>query len=227
MKNNAMNCLPVKQAQKTLAWVVALFLATAAAKAAPDPREIMTNVREIIQAQETSVSGQLRTGAQKTPFSLKQEGGVSVYRFTSPAETIHVTFDDKGSSIDGVKDPRAAIRGSILSYDDLALRFLYWKDIQYVGQEKIRSLPCWHLRLTPSSRASQYAIVHLWVNVQTGAFLRADAYDWEGNKVKQFQVISTQSVGNKRFLRQMRIQNMRPSDPMAETITYLEINEAK
>lgn len=222
-----MNCLPVKQAQKTLAWIAAIFLATASARAAPNPHEIIASVREIIQAQETAVSGQLRTGSQRIPFSLKQEGGVSVYRFINPSEIIRVTFDDAGSSIDGVKDPKAPIRGSILSYDDLALRFLYWKNIQYVGQEKIRSLPCWHLRLTPSTRGSQYAIVHLWVNVQTGAFLRADAYDWEGNKVKQFQVISTQTIGNKRFLRQMRIQNMKPADPMAETITYLEIESPK
>lgn len=222
-----MNCLPVKQAQKALARIAVFLLTITTATAAPDPREILNSVREIIQAQETSVSGQLRTGSQRIPFSLVQENGISVYRFANPDETIRVTFNDSGASINGVKNPKTPIRGSILTYDDLALRFLYWKSIQYVGQEKIRSLPCWHLRLTPPDRSAQYAIVHLWVNVQTGAFLKADAYDWGGNKVKQFQVISTQTIGDKRFLRQMRIQNMKPSDPTAETITYLEIDAAK
>lgn len=214
-----MNSSLLKQALK---FSGLFLLALGTLRAEPTAPEILARVKTLIQAQTAAVQGKLRTGAETVPFSLHQADGASVYQFQNPAETIRVTFGDVGSQITGVDDPKKFVRGSILSYDDLALRFLYWTDTKILGSEKIRSLPCWQLRLAPPSRQSTYGVVHLWVNKQSGAFLRADAFDWNGDRIRRFEVLSTQQIDGRLMLKKMRIEDLKSAEPR---ITYLEISD--
>ena len=222
-----------KQARKTVparfrglvaASVIALQLAAVFSVEAKSGPEILAEAREMIRAQDVSLTGKLRTGPRNVPFSLTQRGGVSTYVFRDPTETITVSLGDLGVRITGAESTATPIRNSVLTYDDLALRFLYWTRIEEQGTEKLRSLPCWKLRLDAPDQASPYAFVKLWVNQQSGAFLQAQAFDWNGVLTKQFDVVSTQTIGGRYFLKSMKIQRLGAVPKGSETLSYLEID---
>ena len=51
-----------------------------------------------------------------------------------------------------------------ITYEDLALKFLYWPDARVVGEESVRSRRCWKIELQAPSHDSQYSGVMLWVD---------------------------------------------------------------
>jgi len=225
-----MTHLPGKQVRKTarlLRNLLILTVLTASLLAKPSGGEILAQARGMIRAQDVSITGKLRTGPRNVPFQLTQRDGVSTYTFREPPETISVALGANGAKISGVagEKTRTLVRNSVLSYDDLALRFLYWTRIEDLGTEKLRSLPCWKLRLDAPDKSSPYAFVKLWVNQQSGAFIRAQAFDWTGTLAKQFDVISTQNIDGRLFLKSMKIQLTKPIPPASDTLSYLEIDK--
>ncbi len=215
-----------KQARKIMVFMVGMvtLLGGAGLRAEPGGAEILQRARELVQAQELVMTGQIRTGGKTVPFRLEQGGGVTRYIFTEPQEVVTVESGGDEVKIGGVKDVGARVRDSLLTYEDLTLHFLFWKDVQDRGVEKIRGLPCWKIRVATSDRSSASAVVLLWVNRQSGALIRAQTFDWEGRFEKQFDVIATQSVGGRYFLKQMKVQLQKKGAPNEETLSYLEMD---
>ena len=117
------------------------------------------------------------------------------------------------------------IRGTNVTYEDLALKFLYWRDAEILGTEKTSNRVCWKLRLRPPLRQSQYSNVLLWVDKAAGALMRIEGYDWNGLLVKRFQVVSTQKINDRWYLKQMRIEQLQPGTNHVLSRTYLEIKK--
>src|SRR5205814_8898583 len=106
-----------------------------------------------------------------------------------------------------------------------ALRFLYWPRATLEGEQLMLTRRSWKLRLdAPSRHDSQYAMVMLWVEKQSGALMRADGYDWNGKLSKRFEVRSVQKSDGVWILKQMRIEHMEAGKPRDKTPTYLEIS---
>ncbi len=72
---------------------------------------------------------------------------------------------------------------------------------------------------------SQYANVFLWVDKKSGALMRMEGYDADGKLVKRFEVVSTQKIDNRWFLKQMRVEEMQPGTNKVQSRTYLEIKK--
>ncbi|MBV9618425.1 MAG: outer membrane lipoprotein-sorting protein, partial [Verrucomicrobia bacterium] len=127
------------------------------------------------------------------------------------------------------------IRGTGVTYEDLALKFLYWTGGRVLGDETVHARSCWKLQLaappaTPKLRESgpgdsQYANVFLWVDKKSGALMRMEGYDANGKLAKRFEVVSTQKIDNRWFLKQMRVEEMQPGTNKVESRTYLEIKK--
>ena len=114
------------------------------------------------------------------------------------------------------------VRGTDITFEDIALKFLYWPSVALEGDQVIMTRGCWKLLLQPgSSKASQYGSVRLWVEKQSGAFLQADAFDKNGKLAKRFKVIAPQRINGEWILKKMRIEQM--ANPNDDTPTYLEI----
>ena len=220
-----MTHLLAKQARKAAASLFICIALTGSLPARPSGHEILTQAREMIRAQNISISGKIRTGPKNIVFQLTQQKGTSTYSFSDPLETVTVTLGEAGVKLSGVNASSARIRDSVLTYDDLTLRFLYWTTIEDQGTEKLRSLPCWKLRLDAPDKKATYAFVKLWVNQQSGAFIRAQAFDWNGTLAKQFDVVSTQTIEGRYFLKSMKIQLFDKTLPNSETLSYLEIDK--
>jgi hypothetical protein len=177
----------------------------------------------------------LRQNEVVVPFHLIQSGPVVRYIFSDPDEALQLQLDPNDSRLDqisgsGVEKIAPAqfdqkVRRTDVTYEDLALKFLYWPNAKVVGEENIRSRNCWKLQLRAPSRQSQYSNVLLWIDKESGALMRMEGYDWNGQLAKRFEVISAQKINHRWFLKQMRIEQLQPGTNQVQSRTYLEIKK--
>jgi hypothetical protein len=214
---------------------------------APTAKDILASVRMIEAQQQIDLQGQLRENDIVVPFRLTQNGPLIRYSFTNPDEVLQLRLGEKSSRLDlvtgaGTEKFAASklnqkIRGTSVTYEDLAFKFLYWQTGRVLGEENVRTRNCWKLQLRAPSRESQYSNILLWVDKTSGALMRMEGYDWNGQLVKRFEVVSAQKIDNPEtigaregvrsrwFLKQMRIEELQPGTNKVQSRTYLEINK--
>lgn len=219
--------------------VVGILLARSpqshAAAAAPPAREILEGVRLQQSQQSMEVQGQLREGQVIVPFRLTQNGPVIRYSFTNPDEALQLRLGNKDSKleeisrsgVDKISGPEfeQKVRGTAVTYEDLALKFLYWPTARVIGEDSIRTRPCWKLQVQAPNRQSRYSNVLLWVDKQGGALMRIEGYDWNVKLAKRFEVVSAQKIQGRWFLKQMRIEELQPDTGKVRSRTYLELKK--
>jgi hypothetical protein len=205
------------------------------AAAPPSLREILSSVRLQQTQQQLDLQGQLRENEKIFPFHLTQNGPIIRYAFSNPDETLQLRLGENDSRLEqvtrgGVEKITPAqfdqkIRGTGVTYEDLALKFLYWPDGRVTGEDTIRTRNCWKLELRAPSRRSQYSNVFLWVDKEGGALMRMEGYDWTGKLAKRFEVVSAQKIDGAWFLKQMRIEEIQPDTGKVQARSYLEIKK--
>ncbi|HEY6111057.1 MAG TPA: outer membrane lipoprotein-sorting protein [Chthoniobacterales bacterium] len=215
----------------------ALFFGAVCVHAQPPPsaKDVLDSVRMLETQQQLDLDGQLRQDQTVIPFQLKQAGPLIRYSFSNPDEILQLRLGENSSRLDLVSESGSAkispaklterIRGTAVTYEDLALKFLYWPDGSVVGEENVRTRRCWKLHLRPPSRDSQYSNVFLWVDQASGALMRMEGYDWNGKLAKRFVVVSAQKIDNRWFLKQMRVEELQPGTNKVRARTYLEIKK--
>src|SRR5436309_4252459 len=214
-----------------LCFVSALSLHGAAV---PSANEILASVRMIEARQQIDLQGQLRENDIIVPFRMTQNGPLIRYSFTNPDQVLQLRLGQNSSRLDfitktGSQDFSASqleqkIRGTSLTYEDLAFKFLYWQNARVLGEENVRTRNCWKLQLRAPSRESQYSNVLLWVDKASGALMRMEGYDWNAQLAKRFEVVSAQKIDDRWFLKQMRVEQLQPGTNHARERAYLEIN---
>ena len=217
-----------------LAAVVGL-LAAPALQAAPSAKEILASVRLQQAQQQIDLEGQLRQDQIIVPFRLTQTGPVIRYSFTNPDEALQLKLGETDSrleeidrsGVDKISGPEfeQKVRGTAVTYEDLALKFLYWPNARVLGEDSIRTRGCWKLQLQAPGRSSQYSNVLLWVDKQGGALMRMEGYDWNAKLTKRFEVVSAQKIEGRWFLKSMRIEALQPETGKVQARTYLEIKK--
>ncbi len=216
--------------------LAALVLAMRAfAQSEPAAQEILRSARLNQSTQHRVLEGQLRTEDVVTPFRLTLNGGEIRYDFSNPPQSIVLKLSENGSqlfeqtqsSMQKVTPAKfdQKVRGTDITYEDLALKFLYWPKAKIDGEEMKLTRRCWKLHLEPGARGeSQYAVVLLWVEKQSGAFLEAEGYGADGKISKRFKVISGQRTDTGWILKQMRIEQLSGMNSRDKSPTYFEIN---
>src|SRR5512132_4275223 len=148
---------------------VALAALSLFAEAPPSAKDILDSVRMIESRHQIDLQGQLRQDDAVIPFRLMQNGPLIRYTFTDPDETLELRLGENSSRLDLVSDAgtekvgasklQEKIRGTIVLYGDLALKFLYWPTARVLGEEKVRTRKCWKLQLRAPSREAAYSNV--------------------------------------------------------------------
>jgi hypothetical protein len=218
--------------------VIAIYFGLAVsifAQSPPSAQDILASVRMMESRQQIDLQGQLRQNDLVVPFRLSQDGPLIRYSFTNPDEVLQLRLGEKSSRLDlvtgeGTEKFSAAkltqkIRGTSLTYEDLAFKFLYWSAARVLGDENVRTRSCWKLQLRAPSRESQYSNILLWVDKASGALMRMEGYDWNAELAKRFEVVSGQKIDNRWFLKQMRIEELQPGTNKVQSRTYLEIKK--
>jgi Outer membrane lipoprotein-sorting protein len=216
--------------------ILLLFLASRAIAAPfPEAKEVLASVRLRQVQQELELEGEIREGATVIPFRLVQTGPIIRYTFSKPEEALQLRLGDNESRLEevtkgGVEKVSPAqfdhkVRGTSLTYEDLALRFLYWQTGSVTGEYMVRTVACWKLEMKAPSRQSQYSNVWLWVGKENGALMKMEAYDWNAKLAKYFEVVSGQKIDGRWFLREMRIEEKDPATGKTKARTYLDIKK--
>ena len=230
----------VKSRIAALLLLLPLATAFAAAEQPPTARELLSLVRVNQASQERNLEGKMRTtGEDKIviPFRLFLRGDTITYQFTDKPEALvlhlgektsrleRATGSGKAEKITGAKldDP---VRGTDISYEDLALKFLYWNNAVVEPEKETLSMrSCWIVRAVPSGKSeSQYDMVRLWIE-PTGGLLQADCYS-SGKHIRRFKVVDVQSAHDASgyILKSMRIQRVDANGKDSKP-TYLEVRQ--
>lgn len=203
------------------------------AQSPPSAKEILASVRMVESKQQLDLQGQLRQNDVIVPFRLVQNGPLILYSFTNPDETLQLRLGENSSRLDVVTEGgtekfagsklNEKIRGTGLTYEDLAFKFLYWPTAHVLGEDNVRTRKCWKLQLRAPSREPQYSNVLLWIDKASGALMRMEGYDWNSQLAKRFEVVSAQKIEGRWFLKQMRVEEFQPGTSHVQARTYLEI----
>lgn len=205
------------------------------------PVEIQKYLRFSYALQEGELTGKLRSGDQNriVPFWLSMKGNTVGFRFIKPAQTVSMVLSENGNQLyEWINGKTQAVpsqmyhqkvRGTEVTYEDLAMRFLYWPKPQLIKEERIKFQKCWLLRIFNPGNLGPYRAVDVWVDQKSGAILQMKGYDFKtGDIIKQFKVISAQKHKGGYILEKMRIETFKPGNarfPVART--YLEIDKPK
>jgi len=167
------------------------------------------------------------------PFQLGLKGSQIDYQFSNPPETLRLELTDSGSILSdenpggrqNLSGPKLqqTVRGTDITYEDLSLRFIYWKNAKLNGEQRVRAITCSVVDVQPASRNTAYSTVRLWVAKDRGALIKAEGFDWQGRLVKRFEIISAQRVEGKTIFKQIRIERLNPETGKVVSRTYLEL----
>jgi hypothetical protein len=206
-----------------------------AAQVTPSAREILDGVRAQQAEQQIDLHGQLRQEATVVPFQLVEDGPRVRYIFSDPPETLQLQIGENESRLELVTKSGAEkvmpadfdqkVRGTDVTYEDLALKFLYWPDPQVIGTDNIRTRNCWKLQMRAPNQRSQYGSIVLWVDKNGGALMRMEGYNPGGQMIRRFEVVAAQKIDNRWFLKRMRIEALQPGTKHVLSRTYLEIKD--
>jgi hypothetical protein len=200
-----------------------------------DANAILDELRSAQAHISQPLSGRLRPeNGDPIPFQLQLEGAEFDYKFTNPPETIKLQLTDTGSVLTDqttagqqvLSGARLSdsVRGSDVTYEDLSLRFIYWKNAKYEGEQHVRTITCSMILTQPTNRNSNYSAVRLWIAKDRGALIKAEGYNWQGKVVKRFEVISGQQIEGKTIFKQIRIERLDPQNGKVISRTYLELD---
>lgn len=230
--------------------IAQIFFAVAMVQSAhaeyPSAAEVMQSIRRAQASQKIDLKGSLETqpaDALKKPseasFRLIAEGGSVRYQFSDPepvtlqiklGETDSELMQTGGSGAGRLVPANFAkkILGTDLTYEDLALKFIYWSRGAIEGEERMKTMDVWRLRLqAPPGGRSAYREVVLWVGKQNGALVRAEGFDAAGKRTKRFEVVSAQVINGLWVLRTMRIETFDPATGKLLSRTRMMIDAPK
>jgi hypothetical protein len=226
----------MKQAKKLISIaLLAWSLGPRLSWAQEDANAILDQLRSAQAQIHRTLTGRLRPeNGDPIPFQLQLKGGEFDYKFTNPPENIKLQLTENGSVL---KDEKAggqlvltgsrlseSVRGTDISYEDLSLRFVYWKNAKYEGEQRVRTITCSIVLVQPSARNTEYGSVRLWIAKDRGALIKAEGYNWQGKAIKRFEVISGQQIEGKTIFKQIRIERLDPQNGKVNSRSYLELD---
>jgi hypothetical protein len=209
------------------------FVIVVAVRADPEAEAILRAARVNPLGKPVVLDAQLRAGEIKVPFQIAVRDGKISYLFENPTQEILLGLGEDASTLEerkgGKTKPVAparfddSVRGGLLTYEDLAMRFLYWKNPKLLGEEKIGPSETYKIEIPAPHSATEYGVVRVWVDKAQGALMKIEGYDRQGQLSKKFTFVTVQKIEGQWMLKQMRVERVDPTTHKVALRTYLEI----
>ena len=228
---------------KTLLLTTALLLSSLGSALAqlPDADDVLRTARYVATLKDTNLSGTLKKDKHKVPIALflKENEGIE---FQVHDGKVWNKFqlklkDDEYDLFEGVGDNirrfdkkkiSQPVMGTDLTYEDLAMAFLYWPGGKVLGEESLGfKRDAWKVRLVNPDAKGVYKTVDVWVHKDSGALMKINGYGSDGKPVRVFQVTEIMRVGGGEYsIKTMKVQTY---DKNGRTvgITNLEFEKPK
>lgn len=219
--------------------VTACVSLTIAAQADAAAEAVLKHTRYAATLQQQDLHGKMKKNGAETAVSLFLRGqdiqffygaGKSNKRFHMRLkENEFDLFDIVGGKTRKFNSKEIAqnINGTDLSFEDLSMRFLYWKNSQIMGEERISGQKCHIIRLINPGTTGDYKQVYAWVHKKYGSLMRVIGYNAAGQPLKQFQVTDLMKVNGEYTLKRMRVDRFNPKTNKSIGVTYLEFDKPK
>lgn len=182
---------------------------------------------------EIALNAQIRNDERTVPFRIVVDDGAVKYQFEKPDQEIELrmTADDSvleervGGRSGEVKPARneEGVRGTAITYEDLALRILYRPYARILKSETIRTRDCWKIEVQGGYKDSRYGAAYLWIDKKSGALMRIEGYGMDGKILKRFEVLSARKIDGQWMLKSMRVESYDPETHKRTDRTYLEV----
>ena len=207
----------VKNRLATLAAIL-LPLAGFAADPVPDARELLKQARMAQSNLDLKFNGHLRVGAssKKIPFVLTISDGAVRYEFQDTKDTITLRLGAKESRLEETKGGKTEkitaakfdvpVRDTSITYEDLAMRFLYWPDAKVVDDATILTQSTWEVDIVPpAGTTTQYSKVKAYFSKTDRALLKMQGLDANGKEIRKFTVRAAMKNEGMWYLKTMEI----------------------
>ncbi|HIX19037.1 MAG TPA: outer membrane lipoprotein-sorting protein [Candidatus Akkermansia intestinigallinarum] len=210
----------------------------------PRADDLLAAVRKMTVSQgERDVRGTIRKGRNQVPFSLSSRGDTIVFQYKQKSgwERFDVRISETNVSLYRVTGNKAAqmspkdytdtIAGTDVCYEDLSLRFLYWKGgrvLEDTSDSRIKGRDCYIVEVpNPNADIGQFAWVRVWVDKENGTTWQIDGYGRDGKLKKRFTITSVQKLSDGSwFFKQMKLEIRNPQNPSrTSALNYLEMED--
>lgn len=206
--------------------------------------ELLSSMRSMMSSQGSKdVLGSIRKGSLKVPFSLSARGNTLVFQYKQNEawNRFDVRIGDKKADLMLVDKGKAVvmapdyysrtIAGTDVTYEDLSLRFLYWKGGKILpdsADSRIKGRDCYIVQvLNPTPNVGQFATVRMWIDKENGTVWQVDGYGRDGKLKKRFTITSVQRLSDGTwFFKQMKMELRNPeNDKRTIALDYLEMDD--
>jgi hypothetical protein len=199
--------------------------------------KLLEGIRLGTTLQHGKLDGHIRKDGKRTPLSLHLSGEDITFQFhtNNTWSGFHMQLKEGEAKLFETEQGKAtpfppqkigeAIIGSDVTYEDLSLRFLYWKDAEIVGEDKIKMQSCYKLRLLNPGKDGRYSLVYIWVHKKYGALMQMAGYDAQGRLLKRFHVTDLMTVDKIQTLKKMNVETYQTGTNKVTGVTYLEFNK--
>ena len=201
--------------------------------------EIVESVRQatVLQKNQT-LAGVLRKGADKVPLNLFLRGKDIQFTLNGGSEGFHLRLKENEQEFWDIKDGKAkrfpgdkigaSIADTDVTYEDLALKFLYWPNPQHAGTQKIGFENCWRIHVINPEKTGSYREVSIWVTKKHRALARVVGYGPRPDRrpLKQFEIIDVMKVTGVFTVVTMKVSTF-DEERNIKGITYLEYDKPK
>jgi len=201
------------------------------------PDEILRLVRASYTLHDRDFDARLRKDFDFVPFKLSLKPNYLRFRFENPPQAIHLETDQPELALrevtTGKNEPVAperygeGVRGTDVTYEDLAMRFLYWPNAKIVAQENIKTRDAWKLQLTNPDDKGPYGYVLVWIDKASGGMIKMEGYSrGETPKmIKDFEVSHGKKMDDVWIADVIRVRSFKDEDKVGTT--WLEILDLK
>lgn len=208
--------------------------------------ELLAAMREMTVSQgNKDVQGSIRKGGNKVPFSLSARGETIVFQYKQAnawhrfdvrinAKNVDLIRVVKGKAqVLAPKNYATPIAGTDVCYEDLSLRFLYWKGGKLVddpANSRVKGRDCYIVEVkNPTPNVGQFGWVRMWVDKENGTTWQIDGHGLDGKLKKRFTITSVQKLNDGGwFFKQMKLEVKNPKNPSSNlSINYMDMQDLK
>jgi hypothetical protein len=183
--------------------------------------DILEKTRQAMNMKSIEVFGQLHHGKQTRSFHLLHQNGTAnlqVEGLNAPLE-----FDVSHAR----QHPRfhqAILRDMPFAPADIIWSWLWSKNAQTVGTQKLRSRKTWQLDI--SEDQSNSGRTQIWVDQKSYAPLKIETFDQENQLGRRIELISTQVINGKWVPKKIRVEKFIPDrQPSTASRSYIELSK--
>lgn len=224
--------------------VLGAGLLVAGAQATPEADALLKSMRDMTVSQgNRDVMGNIRKGRNKVPFSISARGETLAFQYKHGEawQRFDVRIREKNVDLLLVNGGKAqvmsptnyarTIAGTDVCYEDLSMRFLYWKGgkvIENTSDSRIKGRDCYIVEVpNPKPGVGQFAWVRMWVDKENGTAWQIDGYGSDGKLRKRFSITSVQKLSDGTwFFKQMKLEVRNPKNPdRTQALNYLEMDD--